>query len=297
MNYNKTNYGLILQTAINHGFEFADFSTMDFSATTKKQIILRHDIDTSLAMALETAKIDAGYKIKATFALQLSSPLYNPFTVANIKIINEIHQLGHNIALHHRIALGHTTTEIKQGITREMQAMKIFFPYIQPVFIWHNLPPDNLLSNIEIPSMINAYNTNFTERMYYISDSVLKHKPEDFLAALKKHASIQMLLHPTIWMSRKDNIVSMLAYVLSNIIRECNFEFALNPLWKERFPRGVSQKTLSEMEDILSKPRYVQLLNPRSGRYVKIDHKLGIISHKKGKKPYKNIPIVSKNGK
>lgn len=251
MNYNKTNYGLILQAAIDHGFEFVDFPTVNLGSQ-KKQLILRHDIDTSLAMALEAAKIDAGYKIKATFALQLSSPLYNPFTVANIKIINEIHQLGHNIVLHHRIALGHTATEVRQEVAREMQVMKIFFPYIQPVFIWHNLSSDNLLSNIEIPSMINAYNTNFTERMYYISDSVLKHKPEDFLAALKKHASIQMLLHPTIWMSEKNNIVSMLSYVLNNIIRECSNEFALSPAWKEKFPNGIPEEALNQLEAMLN---------------------------------------------
>lgn len=37
----------------------------------------------------------------------------------------------------------------------------------------------------------------------------------------------------------------------------------------------------------------VQVKNPKSGHYVKIDRSAGkIISHKKSKGPYKNIPIA-----
>ena len=39
----------------------------------------------------------------------------------------------------------------------------------------------------------------------------------------------------------------------------------------------------------------VQKKNPVSGRYVKIDRKVGrIISHKKSKGPYKDVPISRK---
>jgi len=43
------------------------------------------------------------------------------------------------------------------------------------------------------------------------------------------------------------------------------------------------------------KIRFVQVLNPRTKRYVKIDRELGlIVSHKKSKGPYKLIPIARK---
>ncbi|HYR10441.1 MAG TPA: hypothetical protein VEQ60_21885 [Longimicrobium sp.] len=45
------------------------------------------------------------------------------------------------------------------------------------------------------------------------------------------------------------------------------------------------------------KPDYVQLKNPRTGRYVKIDRTQGlIIAHKKSAGPYKNVPIAPKTG-
>lgn len=41
----------------------------------------------------------------------------------------------------------------------------------------------------------------------------------------------------------------------------------------------------------------VQVKNPKSGHYVKIDRSAGrILSHKKSSKPYKNIPIARKSG-
>jgi hypothetical protein len=41
------------------------------------------------------------------------------------------------------------------------------------------------------------------------------------------------------------------------------------------------------------KPDYVQLKNPRSGLYVKVDRTRGlIVGHKKSRGPYKNIPIA-----
>jgi len=42
----------------------------------------------------------------------------------------------------------------------------------------------------------------------------------------------------------------------------------------------------------------VQVKNPKTGRYVKIDRAAGrIIDHKKSEKPYKNVPIARKRNK
>lgn len=43
------------------------------------------------------------------------------------------------------------------------------------------------------------------------------------------------------------------------------------------------------------KPDIVQVKNPKSGHYVKIDRSQGkIIDHKKSEGPYKNVPIARK---
>ncbi len=46
------------------------------------------------------------------------------------------------------------------------------------------------------------------------------------------------------------------------------------------------------------RPEFVQILNPKTKRYVKINKTIGdIVSHKKSKGPYKNIPIRRRNEK
>ena len=252
MNYNKASYRLILQSAANQGFEFVDFFTVTPDDDKRRQIILRHDIDYSLTSACEMAEIDAKYKIRATFSLLLSSPLYNPFTPTNIKIINEIKQLGHNVVLHHHVLPEQGAEEIQGDIIKEMQIMMAFFPYIQPVFVWHNPPPGNLLSEIEVPGMINAYSDSFVRNMFYISDSVLRNTPENFLKALKKQRLIHMLLHPIIWMSEQDNMISLMSYVLTEIIRDCDREFLGSKVWKKKFPNGIPQEVLDKLQALLS---------------------------------------------
>ena len=45
-----------------------------------------------------------------------------------------------------------------------------------------------------------------------------------------------------------------------------------------------------------AKPDVVQVKNPRSGHYVKIDRTAGkIISHKQSEGAYKNVPVIRKH--
>jgi len=252
MKYNKQTYKSILQFALERGFKFVDFLTANADDDKSRQLILRHDIDYSIALAYQMAEIDAACKIKSTFALLSSSPLYNPFTPDNIKFINEIQQLGHNIVLHHHVTPGSTTDEIKQDIVREIHLMRTVYPNIMPVFVWHDLPPKNLLSDIKITGMVNAYNTRYIKRMFYISDSILRHKPETFFKVLDEHKLLHMLLHPIIWMSEQNNMISMVSYVLTEIIRDCDKEFLVNRVWKEKYPNGIPREILDILHRQLS---------------------------------------------
>lgn len=57
--------------------------------------------------------------------------------------------------------------------------------------------------------------------------------------------------------------------------------------WLARYSGGMSKK-----RDV------VQVKNPKTGRYVKIDRSKGrIVSHKKTKGPYKGIPVARKKRK
>jgi hypothetical protein len=254
MKYGRKSYGKILEHAIDRGYRFVDYASVDLAHEAGKQIILRHDIDLSPEMALEMAEIDASLNISSTFALLLTSPLYNALNKDNLKTIDKIHLLGHHIALHHDISADCSDEQLCKDINIEMKILKELLPYIKPVFVWHDLPPNSLFDHIEVPGMINAYAAKFTKKMHYMSDSVTRHSPEDFLNALGKYELLHLLLHPIIWMSERDDMVSMLACEMIRKIRHCDRTFRGNRAWKEKYPHGIQPEILQRLEDWLVNP-------------------------------------------
>lgn len=64
-------------------------------------LILRHDVDGSMASALRMAKIEKQLEIRATYFILFSHKLYNVFEADNFHTLKEISDLGHEIGLHY----------------------------------------------------------------------------------------------------------------------------------------------------------------------------------------------------
>jgi hypothetical protein len=64
----------------------------------------------------------------------------------------------------------------------------------------------------------------------------------------------------------------------------------INPHYSTR--RLIPEAGMAKKRDV------VQVKNPRSGRYVKIDRSEGkILDYKKSEGPYKNVPVARKSSK
>lgn len=236
MQYNSDSYLKIITTALDKGYKFCTFAELP---NKPKQIFLRHDIDYSVSLALEMARLDASCNIRATFAVQVTSPFYNPFNPTSIRDINAIKALGHDIALHCKLLPGCDGAEKDYYVNREMTILRSYFPFVSPVLSWHNPPSDKRKTQAAVTGFINAYSPEFTRDIYYISDSVTRHDPIDFINILNTGQSIQMLLHPLIWLSGTQDMASMINRVLIETVRNCENECAENRLWRERYPVGI----------------------------------------------------------
>lgn len=64
-------------------------------------VILRHDVDVSLPLALKMAKAEHDLGVKATYFILLSSRHYNSLEGNNASTIRAIAELGHEIGLHY----------------------------------------------------------------------------------------------------------------------------------------------------------------------------------------------------
>lgn len=91
-------------------------------------------------------------------------------------------------------------------------------------------------------------------------------------------------------------ILTFLALLFPALLRTIVFDvstFIVKSIWKVwKRPLFRKNQVRASKKD---QARIVQVLNPRTDRYIKIDREKGaIVSEKKTKGPYKGIPIVKK---
>jgi len=100
----------------------------NFKSSSSNDIILRHDVDSSLELALKIAKIENDLSISSTFFILFHSELYNPFSPSSSKIISQLRSLGHEIGLHYN---GSIISQIKKDpsdvIKNEIKAFEEHF--------------------------------------------------------------------------------------------------------------------------------------------------------------------------
>ena len=93
--FTLTNYQKLLKlAATRYIFRFFDQNYVNSS------ILLRHDLEFSIPIALKMAHIEAALGIKATYFVQLHSEFYNALEKDSIKSILAIKNLGHQIGLY-----------------------------------------------------------------------------------------------------------------------------------------------------------------------------------------------------
>ena len=100
MDFTLYTYEKILSGLIHCNYEFQTFSEF-LSSPKKKSVILRHDVDLLPKNALEFARIQAKYKIKAVYYFRSIPESWDD------DIIKEIHELGHEIGYHYECLTTH----------------------------------------------------------------------------------------------------------------------------------------------------------------------------------------------
>ncbi len=176
----------------------------NFRNSSSNDIILRHDVDSSLELALKIAKIENDLSISSTFFILFHSELYNPFSPSSSKIISQILRLGHDIGVHYNESL---ISQIKKKpsdvIKNEIEALEEHFETSISVISAHD-PSISKKLEIDLPNgVVDAYSEKYTVQRKYLSDSVQHWREGCFCKHYKNTDSMQVLTHPIWW--TKDN--------------------------------------------------------------------------------------------
>ena len=253
MEYSLESYRSIIRQALTSGYEFLPFA---LEARPKPgSIYLRHDVDYSLPLALELARVNAEMKVAGTFFVLLRSHAYNLLSASSQAIVRKIHELDQRVALHAAIDAS-SPDEIEIGLRSDFQFGQREMPFLSPVFSWHNPNPEILesaLSQEEIAGLINAYSVRFTRDVIYCADSNMRHPAEKFLelVSTRQKSALQLLFHPLIWVIGGRRMAAVLAQAWPCLIKEQEHEMRENNLYRELFPAGMPQSVLTEFTESL----------------------------------------------
>jgi hypothetical protein len=175
--FSLAHYRELLHAAKDAGYRWAGFD----HSPEQGDLILRHDVDLSLAAAVAVAEVEAEEGAWSTWFLMTRSVFYNLASSEGEAAIARLRELGHRVA-HHAVWPNIDLDE-----------------RFEQVVAWHN--PDPEFMTAEIPGAVNVMRAPFFAPATYRSDSNQHWRhgcPHDELAA-GSFRWLQLLTHPEIW--------------------------------------------------------------------------------------------------
>lgn len=150
------------------------------NAKVNRHIHLRHDVDLSLAYALELAKEEQKRDISATYYIMLHSDLYNAQSPEGIEQIRDIRKLGHSIGLH---------IDTRTHLPNDFQTISLIVG--ERVGDWRK-HLSNLTPEFVVPEPR-------PEGYKFISDSGMNWRETCFCNHIGKYDKMEILVHPAWW--------------------------------------------------------------------------------------------------
>jgi hypothetical protein len=144
-------------------------------------LLLRHDVDLSLAAALDLAEVEQELGAAATYFVMTESVFYNLASPEGQRAVARLRELGHQVGLH--AVWPHADLDER----------------FDPVVAWHNPEPGYMSEPVD--GAANAMDPRFFSPETYRSDSNQHWRhgcPHEELAA-GRFEWLQLLTHPEIW--------------------------------------------------------------------------------------------------
>jgi len=199
LDYRLDSYARLLRSFRAAGYEFGSF---EGGRPAAGEILLRHDVDLSLDRALAMAERERDLGVRSTYCVLLSAPAYDLTRPRNVRVLQRIADLGHDLALHfdtHR----YWSTDADPGaavieakVADELDVLGRLVGETPSTASFH-IPPEWVLDR-SFGSFTNTYAPAFFGEIGYRSDSSQKWRSvEPFGGGLPNR--LQLLVHPGLW--------------------------------------------------------------------------------------------------
>ena len=165
--------------------------------------ILRHDVDFVTGPALKMAELEASLGIRASYFLQLSSPFYNLLGREKCLFPRRLVELGHEVGLHYdtRVISAIGEHQPLEALRAQTDILSNLAGSRVKSIAMHNPSLSGHDPFKDVDGLINAYDSDYTTRIAYFSDSAGAWRDETVEAFESGHIppKLQLLVHPIFW--------------------------------------------------------------------------------------------------
>ena len=182
--FDLDHYRELIEAARSGGYRFAFFD----HEPRRGDLFLRHDVDLSLAAALDLAEAEHELGAASTYFLMTESVFYNLASPEGAHALERLRSLGHRVGLH--------------AVWPRVEVDERF----DPVLAWHN--PEQAYMSEPVEGLANVMEPRFFSPETYRSDSNQHWRhgcPHEELAA-GRFEWLQLLTHPEIWVHPGDTM-------------------------------------------------------------------------------------------
>lgn len=171
----------------------------------QRHLLLRHDIDMSIARALELAELEHQMGVSSSYFVMITNELYNAFCSENARKLRKIIELGHDVGLHIDLAIYDIDeATYEQVIRREVSLLEQIVDTRVTLVSYHR--PATLLQGVDyerirLPGLICTYEPRYFREIGFCSDSRggwYHGHPLDHEAVAAGRA-LQLVTHPIWW--------------------------------------------------------------------------------------------------
>jgi hypothetical protein len=200
------NYFEMINKLVGKGYKILKYQSIGSGEIVlSPYVILRHDVDFSLPIALLLAELEFQAGIQTTYFVHLRSSLYNPIAQKNVEIIDQIISMGHDVALH--INYEDDLVQLAEKTIKQINILKHYVPRLNTKTVSFHKPGNKAkkLGGFILPyDIVHTYNDQYFEKISYFSDSRGTWKngyPTESLE-FKEGKSMQILTHPLWWIEK-----------------------------------------------------------------------------------------------
>ena len=200
MEFNRENYLKLINFYKSKGYKVSELLPIH-----SRSLIIRHDVDFNLELALSLAKFEHNNNLKSYYFVLVTSNFYNCFSKNSTSILKKILSYGHKIGLHFDSSIYEydnldvliSKIKLEKNFLEQVIGQKI------DAITFHRPPASIFDLPKKLAGMVNLYSKEYFEDFNYFSDSRRDFRRNPYIFDLNK--PIQLLIHP-IWfeIDRKD---------------------------------------------------------------------------------------------